>query len=88
LLNQKRQSSPTLQDILKTKGKIQFGNSSIEFDEKDFTEAGNPNSQGVSGMVWYARHGFLLTRFNGFENVLLVFDEDAGVKIVDRDSNA
>lgn len=84
LLNQKRQSSPTLQDILKTKGKIQFGNSSIEFDEKDFAEAGNPNSQGVSGMVWYARHGFLLTRFNGFENTLLVFDEDAGVKIVDR----
>jgi hypothetical protein len=39
-------------------------------------------------MVWYARHGFLLTRFNGFENVILVFDEDAGVKIVDRDSNA
>ena len=88
LLNQARQSSPTLQDILKTKGKIQFGNSSIEFDEKDFVEAGNPKSQGVSGMVWYARHGFLQTRFNGFENTLLVFDEDAGVKVVDRTADA
>ena len=39
-------------------------------------------------MVWYARHGFLQTRFNGFENTLLVFDEDAGVKVVDRTADA
>ena len=82
LLNEKRRSSASLQDILKTKGKIQFGNSSIEFDEKDFEQPGNKDSEGVSGMVWYARHGFLQTRFNGFENTILVFDEDAGVKII------
>jgi hypothetical protein len=38
-------------------------------------------------MVWYARHGFLQTRFNGFENTILIFDEDAGVKIVDKDAD-
>ena len=85
-LNQKRQSSLALQDILRTKGKIQFGNSSIEFDEKDFAQAGNSSSEGVSGIVWYVRHGFLKTRFNGFENTILVFDEDAGVKVVNQET--
>lgn len=86
-LNQKRQSSLALQKMLENGGKIKFGNSAIEFDMKDFVDEANPKSTGVSGMVWYARHGFLLTRFNGFENTILVFDEDQGVKIVDRKPN-
>lgn len=86
-LNQKRQSSLALQKMLENGGKIKFGNSAIEFDMKDFVNEADPKSTGVSGMVWYARHGFLQTRFNGFENTILVFDEDQGVKIVDRKPN-
>ena len=84
-LNQKRQSSLALQKMLENGGKIKFGNSAIEFDMKDFVNEADPKSTGVSGMVWYARHGFLNAQFNGFEYTLLVFDEDAGVTIVDRD---
>ena len=87
-LNDKRQSSLALQKMLENGGKIRFGNSAIEFDIKDFVnESDKEHSKGVSGMVWYARHGFLKTQFNGFENTILVFDEDAGVSIVDRDSS-
>ena len=84
-LNQKRQRSLALQQMLENGGKIRFGNSAIEFDMKDFVNEQDPKSTGISGMVWYARHGFLLTQFNGFENTILVFDEDAGVAAVDRD---
>ena len=84
-LNQKRQNSLALQKMLQNGGKIRFGNSAIEFDMKDFVNESDPKSTGVSGMVWYARHGFLTTQFNGFENTVLIFDEDAGLAIVDRD---
>ena len=86
-LNQKRQSSPVLQKMLENGGQIQFGNSSIVFDKQDFENAKDPNTRGVSGVVWYARHGFLKTRFNGFDNTILVFDENAGLKLVDADNN-
>jgi len=38
-------------------------------------------------MVWYARHGFIMTRFNGFENTILIFDENAGIRLVDSQDN-
>ena len=86
-LNEKRQSSLALQKMLENGGKIKFGDSAIEFDIKDFVDESNKeHSAGVSGIVWYARHGFLNTQFNGFENTILVFDEDAGVAIVDRET--
>ena len=83
-LNSERARSLALKKMLENGGKIKFGDSSIEFDMKDFVDQNNPNSVGVSGIVWYARHGFLQTHFNGFDYTLLVFDEDAGVNIVDR----
>lgn len=84
-LNEKRLNSLALRQMLQDKGKIKFGNSAIEFDIKDFVNEQNPdNSDGVSGIVWYARHGLLKTRFGGFTNTVIVFDEDAGAAIVDK----
>lgn len=55
---------------------ITFGKSRIRFDAKDIQ---NPNDRndalGISGLAWYARHGFVESQFGGFENTLLKFDD-------------
>lgn len=60
--------------IFRNGGKLTFGNSSIVFDEKDFGNAENP--EGVSGIVWAMRRGWLQTPFESFSNPLINFDED------------
>ena len=43
--------------MLRNSGRIQFGNSSIWFDQKDFGD--NQHPKGVSGIVWGMRRGYL-----------------------------
>lgn len=65
--------------IFRNGGKLTFGNSSIVFDQKDLGDAVE-HPEGISGLAWYMRHGFLQTSFIGFKNTLLNFDEDSPVQ--------
>lgn len=59
------------------KVELTFGQSSIRFTEDDFKE------QGLSGLGWYIKNGFIDTNFNGVFNSIISFDEDTGIEVVD-----
>lgn len=69
-------------EVFRNGGQLTFGNSTIIFDEKDFGDAAHPD--GVSGLAWAMRRGFVQTKFTGFTNPLLNFNED--VPLVYNDS--
>ena len=64
-------------EVFKNGGKLTFGNSTIVFDEKDFGDAAHPD--GISGLGWAMRRGFVQTKFTGFSNTLINFNEDIPV---------
>lgn len=64
-------------EVFKNGGKLTFGNSTIIFDEKDFGDAAHPD--GISGLGWAMRRGFVQTKFTGFTNTLINFNEDIPV---------
>ena len=69
-------------EVFRNGGQLTFGNSTIVFDEKDFGDAAHPD--GVSGLAWAMRRGFVQTKFTGFTNPLLNFNED--IPLVYNDS--
>lgn len=69
-------------EVFRNGGQLTFGNSTIIFDEKDFGDAAHPD--GVSGLAWAMRRGFVQTKFTGFTNPLLNFNED--IPLVYNDS--
>jgi len=64
-------------EVFKNGGKLTFGNSTVVFDEKDFGDAAHPD--GISGLGWAMRRGFVQTKFTGFSNTLINFNEDIPV---------
>ena len=63
------------QQIFRNGGQLTFGNSSISFDNVDLGDAVE-HPEGISGLAWYMRKGFVMTSFIGFKNTLINFDED------------
>ena len=61
-------------EVFRNGGKLTFGQSTIVFDEKDFGDFEHP--EGLSGLAWAMRRGFVQTKFTGFTNPLLNFNED------------
>ena len=61
-------------EVFRNGGKLTFGQSTIAFDEKDFGDSAHP--EGLSGLAWAMRRGFVQTKFTGFTNPLLNFNED------------
>lgn len=70
-------------EIFKNGGQLRFGNSTIVFDEKDFGDASHP--EGISGLAWAIRRGFVQSRFTGFSNTLLNFNEDIPLVYEDQE---
>lgn len=77
-------NSASGQQMLKQKKQIQFGKSSIIFDLDDFKDPNNPNDkQGLTGLGWYIKRGFIETPYDGFGASVLDFDNTADVRIED-----
>lgn len=70
------------QQIFRNGGQLTFGNSTIVFDDKDFGDARHP--EGLSGLAWAMRRGFVQTKFNGFTNTLINFDESVPLTYNDQ----
>jgi len=65
---------------------ITFGKSRIRFDAKDIQKPNDKtDALGASGIAWYAKCGFIQSRFGGLENTLLNFD-NAAVPEVEKQS--
>lgn len=77
-------NSASGQQILQQKKQVQFGQSSIIFDLDDFKDPSNPNDkQGLTGLGWYIKRGFIETYYNGIYNTLLDFENTANVDTID-----
>lgn len=54
-------------------GQLRFGNSSIVFESSDFENPNTRDRNGMPGLGWYVKNGFVLTDFEKHSNVLLDF---------------
>lgn len=75
----------TIRRLVTSRGRIQFGNSSIVFDKSDIQNPNVPSDKaGISGLGWYIKNGFLNTRYAGLEAPWIRFDERAGVSTINE----
>lgn len=76
----------SLKDYVKKHGSLQFGNSCIRFDAADFSNpAVQGDSNGITGIAWYLKNGFLECMYNGTTDPLIRIEDDAQVSVVDED---
>lgn len=75
----------TLKEYVQKHGSLKFGNSCIQFDSDDFSNPAIPGDKnGISGIGWYLKNGFLETAYNGTEDPLIRVEDDAQISVVDE----
>ena len=75
----------SLKQYVSEKGSLRFGNSCIQFTKEDFSNpAVQGDTDGITGMAWYLKNGFLECMYNGTEDPLIRIEDDAQVSIVDE----
>ena len=60
-----------MREHLEKGGYIQFGKSSIVFDKNDISDS--KRKGGITGLGWYIKRGFLLTKYAGISAALVNF---------------
>lgn len=75
----------TIKEYVSKNGSLKFGNSCIQFDQSDFSNpAVDGDTNGMTGMGWYLKNGFLSCMYNGEADPLIRIEDDATVSIVDE----
>lgn len=82
-LSNNHSGGKTLKQYVSEHGSLQFGNSRIRFTREDFS---NPSVQGdtngITGMAWYLKNGFLESAYNGTTDPLIRIEDDAQISVV------
>lgn len=75
----------TIKEYVKRNGTLKFGNSCIQFDSSDFSNpAIQGDENGISGMGWYLKNGFLECMYNGTADPLIRIENDATISTIDN----